>query len=339
MRRHPRSTDGENRVVQLLCSRFGGRSAQIEMGIGDDAAVFRPAGAKEKWLVTTDMLLEDVDFRRDWQTPEQLGWRALAVNLSDLAAMGARPRFYTVALGVPAGTGEKWIGAFYRGMAKVGALHKTVLVGGDLSRSPSGIHITIAAIGESRDRKVVYRSSGRSGDILYVTGALGLAAAGLRLLELGRRRPGSGAERKALDRQRTPMPRCASGFWLAQSGFAGSMIDLSDGLSMDLPRLCRASGAGAEIRTSQLPVFSGSTAWGCDPTSLALHGGEDFELLFSVRAGKARRFEEAYPRRLPPACRIGRLISKPGVYFISEPGNGPRPLAELGFDHFRDARS
>lgn len=335
MHHKPSSRISENRVVQLLRERFAGRSALLEKGIGDDAAVLRLAGSKEKWVITTDMLLEEVDFRREWQTPRQLGARALAVNLSDLAAMGARPRFYLVALGIPSGIGERWIEALYEGLAWVGTRHKAILIGGDLSRSSSGIQITITAIGESLRGKVIGRSGGRAGDLLYVTGILGRAAAGLRLLQQGYTRARSASERRALDAQRTPEPRCAAGLWLAQSGFCGAMMDLSDGLSMDLPRLCDASGTGVEICLSLLPDFPEAAAWGCNPVQLALHGAEDFELLFSIRAEKATRFASAYPRKLPPVTRIGRLTRKLGVVLISAPGRPPRPLAQRGFDHFR----
>jgi thiamine-monophosphate kinase len=335
MRRRPSSSTSENSIVHLLQERFAGRSTLVEKGIGDDAAVLRLPGCREKWVITTDMLLEEVDFRRDWQTPRQLGARALAVNLSDLAAMGARPRFYLVALAVPSGIGERWIEALYEGLASIALRHKAVLIGGDLSRSTSEIQITITVIGESLHGKVVGRSGGTAGDLLYVTGILGRAAAGLRLLELGRRRAGSPSERQALDAQRAPEPRCEAGLWLAQSGFCGAMMDLSDGLSMDLPRLCEASGTGAEVGLSLLPIFAESRDWGCNSLELALHGAEDFELLFSIRADKAARFASVYPRVLSRVSRIGRLTRRRGVVLIPAPGRTARSLEQRGFDHFR----
>ncbi len=326
----------EDQIVRMLRARFSTHSRFLEKGIGDDAAVLSLAGAQEKWIVTTDMLVEGVDFRRGWLTPVELGWRSLAVNLSDLAAMGSRPRCYTVALGVPAGIGRNWIRAFYRGLRSAGTPYNAVLAGGDLSRSPSGVVIAVTAIGESLHRKILYRSGGRSGDLLYVTGVLGSAAAGLALLERGQIRGRTAAERRALAAHRMPVPRCAAGLWLAQCGFVGALMDLSDGLSTDLPRLCDASSVGAEICLSGLPAFREAAAWGCDPGVLALHGAEDFELLFSVRAEKAVRFEAAYPRSLPPASRIGRLTLKRAVVCITAPGESPRPLPPRGFDHFRE---
>lgn len=335
MRRKPSSMTSENQIVRMLQKRFARRSAQVEQGVGDDAAVLRLAGSREKWVITTDMLQEAVDFRREWQTPRQLGARALAVNLSDLAAMGARPRFYLVALAVPAGIGERWIEALYEGLSWIGARYKAILIGGDLSRSASEIQITVTAIGESRCGKVIRRSGGRAGDLLYVTGILGKAAAGLALLQRGHTRARTSSERVALKAHRAPEPRCAAGLWLAQSGFCGAMMDLSDGLSMDLPRLCDASGTGAELVLSRVPVFPEAKAWGCDPLRLALHGAEDFELLFSVRADKAARFASAYPRVLPPVSHIGRLTRKRRIVLLPAPGGPPRPMARRGFDHFR----
>jgi len=280
------------------------------------------------------MLLEDVDFRRRWVTPSQLGHKSLAVNLSDLAAMGARPRFYTVALALPPGTPEKWIESFYQGMIKLARQHGATLIGGDLSRSPAGIQVTITAIGTS-PQKAVLRSGGRPGDMLYVTGVLGMAAAGLALLQRGRTKGKTLPERRALHAHRLPVPRCKEGLWLARSGFVRCMMDLSDGISMDLPRLCEACGVGAELFGTHLPVFHAASKWRCDPVALALHGGEDFELLFAVPARQADRFEAAYPAGFPPISRIGRLRRTPGVVWTPAGATAPEPLAPAGFDHFQ----
>ena len=326
----------ENKLVRLLRERFGRTAAGLKKGIGDDAAVIRPKGAAELWVITTDMLQEDVDFRRGWLTPEQLGHKSLAANLSDLAAMGARPRFYTVALAIPAGTSENWISRYYEGMTRLGNTSGAVLIGGDLSRSSAGIQICIAALGESLGRKLVYRSGGRIGDAVYVTGVLGKSAAGLELLENGCRRGRTEDQRLALDAHRTPQPRCGVGLWLAQRGFANSMMDLSDGLSVDLPRLCVASGVGAEIDSQQVPVFAGCTAWNCDPRELALHGGEDFELLFTSPKRKLAALEASYPRRFPRLTRIGKLTGDASVIGMRSPGKNMKLLPQRGFDHFRN---
>jgi thiamine-monophosphate kinase len=318
----------------MLHRRFGGRSAGLLLGIGDDAAVIAPRGAREHWVVTTDLLLEGIDFERGWMPAEALGHKALAVNLSDLAAMGARPRFYTVALGLPEDITRPWIARLYAGMTALAHRHGARLIGGDLSRSRAGIHVSVTAIGETSGRRYVQRSGARPGDLLFVTGVLGRAAAGLRLLASAPRRRGRLA-REAIDAQRRPEPRSAVGEWLAGHGFARAMLDLSDGLSTDLPRLCRASGTGAEVDLPCLPLFEPAASWGYDPVELALDGGEDFELLFAVRELEAARFEAAYPPHFPRLTRIGRVTRRPGVRSRPEPGGRPTPLPPRGFDHFR----
>jgi thiamine-monophosphate kinase len=319
----------------MLKRRFGRRAAGLVAGIGDDAAVFRPAGAGEDWIVTTDMLVEGVDFRQGWMTAADLGHKSLAVNLSDLAAMGASPRFYLAALGVPAGVSMRWIGDFFRGMTRLAGRHRAVLIGGDLSRSPAGIHVTVTAIGESCGRNIMRRSGGRAGDLLYVTGILGRAAAGLHLLFEGISRSLSPHMREALCAHKTPQPRCREGAWLARSGLVRSMMDLSDGLSADLPRLCSAGGTGAEIHAADLPLFEPARSWDVDALDCALNGGEDFELLFSVPPDCERRLQESYPRRFPPITRIGRLTHGRHVVVMSESGGRARVLQPRGFDHFR----
>ncbi len=312
-----------------------GSGASIVKGIGDDAAVVRSGGSGVCLVVTTDMLLEEIDFRRDWLTPGQLGHKSLAANLSDLAAMGAHPRFFTAALALPFGITPAWVREFYLGMSRLASRYDARLIGGDLSRSPSGIQITITAIGEAPARQITYRTGGHPGDLLYVTGILGMAAAGLALLKQGRRSARNKAERSALNAQRTPEPRCEAGIWLAQNGFAECMMDLSDGLSMDLPRLCEASGVGAEICGDAMPLFDAARAWDCDPREIGLHGGEDFELLFAVSPKKKARLEAGYPAGLPRISRIGRLRREPGVCWVEKTGERPHPLISRGFDHFR----
>lgn len=315
--------------------RYGASGSPIIQGIGDDAAVLRLGSRGEVWALTTDMLLENIDFRREWIEPFSLGCKSLSVNLSDLASMGVRPRFYTVSLGIPKDISERWVLRFYDGLTEVGRRKGARLIGGDLSRSESGIVISIAAMGESLHRKVLYRSGGRAGDVLYVTGVLGRSGAGLKLLEKGLRTSGSRARMDAIRAHREPEPRCETGLWLAQSGMVRCMMDLSDGLSADLPRMCRASGVGAEVHASSIPLFSESASWGCDPLYLALHGGEDFELLFAVPPSRTEALEKAYPARLPKLTRIGELTRDAGKVWLVAPDGKRRRLAELGYDHFR----
>ena len=324
----------ENSIIRLLLERYGAKSPLIKKGIGDDAAVLRPRHAGEYLLVTTDMLLEGIDFRREWTTPRRLGYKSMAVNLSDLAAMGARPLFFTVSLAVPAGISERWILDLYDGLTEPGRSGSAQLIGGDFSHTDGGISISITALGESIKRKVLYRTGGRAGDFLYVTGTLGQSASGLRLLQNGCIRPRSRAQKEAIRIHQSPEARCEAGMWLAQCGLVHCMMDLSDGLSMDLPRICAASGVGAEIQAANLPVFAESKRWDCDPVEMALHGGEDFELLFSVPRSKSRIFEDTYPSHFPKVTRIGRLTRDAGKIWLLEQGKDRSLLLEHGYDHF-----
>jgi thiamine-monophosphate kinase len=325
----------ENKIIQLLQSRYPGCSPLLKKGIGDDAAVIRPPGSCEYWAITTDMLLEGIDFRREWTTSRQLGHKSLAVNLSDLAAMGCRPRFYTVSLAMPQSVKERWIQEFYAGLTSCGSVHGALLIGGDLSGSHNGIMISITALGESLNRKVLYRSGGRSGDILYVTGTLGCSAAGLKLLQAGKMHPGSHAQHEAVHVHRTPEPRCAAGQWLAQSNLVRCMMDISDGLSTDLSRMCAAAHIDVELRLPDIPIFAESRLWNCDPLELALHGGEDYELLFAVPKSKKKLLETNYPPEFPQITEIGTMIEGNGKLWISEPGKKRRRLPVRGFDHFQ----
>jgi thiamine-monophosphate kinase len=335
MPKKPVSPVNENRIIQLLQKFSPKGNPLIKKGIGDDAAVIISGNAKERWVVTTDMLLENIDFRRDWITPGELGYKSLAVNLSDLAAMGAQPRFFTVSLALPSDISEKWILDFYGGLTELSNSKKAWLIGGDLSGSKSGIFMSITALGESRKGKILYRSGGRPGDLLYVTGKLGQSAAGLNLLQNGCIRPRGGPQKEALLSHRKPEPRCETGLWLAQCGFVRCMMDLSDGFSTDLPRMCSESGVGAEIDVSRLPVFSKSSLWNCNPVDLALNGGEDFELLFAVPKKKALLFEKSYPNKFPKITCVGEMTSASNSLWLHDAGKNRRPMLEQGFDHFR----
>jgi thiamine-monophosphate kinase len=323
----------ENRIVRLLQAQYPTADFSLKKGIGDDAAVILPPGAREYWLVTSDMLLEDIDFHRLWTTPRELGRKSIAVNLSDLAAMGAPPRFYTVSLALPQGISERWILEFYAGLAELGGKKGACLIGGDLSSSKSGTLISITAFGESLRRRVLYRAGGKPGDILFVTGVLGISGAGLKILQSGCIRPRSAFQKKAVQAHRDPEPRCAAGLWLAQSGLVHCMMDLSDGLSADLPRMCEESGVGAEIDVSRIPVFTESSLWNFDPLDLALNGGEDYELLFAVPRAKAAMLGKKYPDDLPRITRIGEMTSGEAIW-LHDSGSNRRRLPKGGFDHF-----
>jgi thiamine-monophosphate kinase len=332
---------------------LAGAGDQLVRGIGDDAAVFRSRAGRD-YVVTADLLVEDVDFFRRIAEPAALGHKSLAVSLSDVAAMGARPRFALLSLGIPQTTWEtSFLDDFYDGFLALAGEHNVALVGGDVSRSPDRIVIDSIVVGEVESGRAVLRSGARAGDQIFVTGALGGAAAGLRLLErsltltedLTHELPPEYEEVAA--RQTRPLPRVEWGARVGEAGLATAMIDLSDGLSSDLAHLCRESGVGATIDWSQIPVHAALKSSSgladnsfthtvvADAHQLALHGGEDFELLFTVHPRDLLKL----PRELGgvPVTRVGE---------IAEAGQGLKLLRHQhledlrpgGFEHFHPHR-
>jgi thiamine-monophosphate kinase len=321
----------------------GASSPWLLAGIGDDAAIIREREGCET-LITTDLLVEEIDFRRAYHPPRLLGHKALAVSLSDIAAMGARPRWALISVGLPQEIWDTNFGdAFYDGFFALAERFGVKLIGGDISRTPERIVVDSIVLGEIGRGRAVLRSGARPGDHLFVTGTLGGAAAGLRLLERGAR-PGAESATRARDRRLTerlllrqlrPEPRVGWGALLGRENLATAMIDLSDGLSSDLAHLCRESDVGALIEAARLPV-NPSVAHICgrralDPLALALHGGEDFELLFTVRPRDLSRL----PRSLNqvPATYIGDVTRAAGRIQISE-GRRRWRLRPAGFTHF-----
>jgi thiamine-monophosphate kinase len=278
----------------------------IALGIGDDCAIVRPRGGSQDLLLTTDMLIEGVHFRRATHRAEDVGWKALARALSDLAAMGAEPRFCLLSLALPPWADRSWIDGFYRGFLRLAAGAGAPLIGGDLASAAIAMCDVIACGGAPRGQSL-RRDGARAGDVIYVSGALGGSALGLAT------RSG-----KAWRRHAHPEPRLALGRFLRRAD-ATSAMDLSDGLSIDLRRLSLASKLSAEI--SAPPVFPGATL------EQALHGGEDYELLFTARP------QTRIPPRFKglPLTRIGEMRKGPaGAVHLDGV-----PLVALGWDHLR----
>ncbi|HLY00946.1 MAG TPA: thiamine-phosphate kinase [Candidatus Cybelea sp.] len=309
-------------AIESLCrpERFEGRH-RILLGIGDDAAVWQPSRSHRS-VISTDMLVEGVHFTRELMTLEDAGWRATAANLSDLAAMGAKPVLATVALGVPANRAQAEILEIYRGIAACARQYGIAIAGGDLSRSEA-IAIAITVVGEVRPSNLKTRAGGRPGDVLAVTGPLGAARAGLSGEEAG------------LAALRRPEPRIAEGRFLAASRNVDAMIDCSDGLSTDLSRLCAASGCGAVVEAVPVAPAARDAAVrrGEDPENLALAGGEDFELIVAIRprafSHLATRYAKHFKREL---LRVGVLSKEAGLIWRGS------PLTSTGWDHFARTR-
>jgi thiamine-monophosphate kinase len=328
--------------INSLRQRAGSATQSLVAGIGDDAAVFRSAAGKET-VITADLLVEDIDFRRTTTPPYLLGHKALAVSLSDIAAMGARPLWSLVSIGVPDDIWQTdFVERLYDGVLGLAQRYGVQLIGGDTSRTTDNIVIDSIVTGECAAGTSVMRSGASPGDEIFVTGSLGAAAAGLRLIERGahlaEQNLGDDDSQKLdhiLLRQLRPEPRVGWGMVLGEERLATSMIDLSDGLSSDLNNLCNASGVGALIDSSLLPVddrvqeLCGRRA--LDPLQLALHGGEDFELLFTVKAGNAARL----PRKVDGVeiTRIGEITAAGAGVKISE-GSRTWELKPGGWMHF-----
>jgi len=323
--------------INSLRQRVGSSSQSIVTGIGDDAAVFRNNSGKET-VISTDLLVEDIDFRRSTTPPYLLGHKALAVSLSDLAAMGSRPLWSLISIGVPEDVWESdFIDRFYDGWLELANRYGVQLIGGDTSRTNERTVIDSIAIGECSAGMAVKRTGARPGDQIFVTGSLGAAAAGLRLIERGANLGDEDLQKldHVLLRQLRPEPRVGWGIVLGEERIAASMIDLSDGLSSDLNHLCTASDVGALIDASLLPIdervveLCGRRA--LDPLQLALHGGEDFELLFTVKSANVARL----PRRVDGVeiKRIGEVMSASYGVKISE-GSRIWDLKPGGWKHF-----
>jgi thiamine-monophosphate kinase len=311
---------GEFTLIDFFLSQFP--RARVPVGPGDDCAVLAPSRGAQ--CITTDAVVEDVHFTRAWFSPEDIGHKALAVNLSDLAAMGALPRWFVCALALPRDFSRRELLGLARGMSALAREHGIALVGGNFS-SAGELSVTLTAAGElPPGTPPLLRSGGRPGDVLYVSGTLGEARLGLSQLQAGRRRS------PAILRQKRPLPRVALGRLAAR--FASAALDLSDGLAQDLGHLCRASGTGAELDVERLPVSRAVRAsLGLEG---ALAGGEDYELLLAVPPARTSAFERACLRAQEVITRVGRLTPGPSGHIQATEG---RALSlPAGFDHFQD---
>lgn len=327
------------RLAREIPSRMGARHpVDVPVGIGDDAAVVRAPRGRD-WVVSTDAFIEDRHFLVRLHPPDTVGYKALARAVSDLAAMGAQPRYFLLTLALPARRAAAWLDDFAVGMAGAARLFQMRLIGGDVARDDH-VAAALTVIGEAPRGGVLTRSGGRAGDGIYVTGQLGAAQSGLEtLLSEGARALARYAGSYSLTRHLYPHPRLAIGRLLAERRLASAAMDISDGLSMDLARLCAASRAGAVIHAGTLPIANDerpgtrrgdSPGEGASQLQRALHGGDDYELLFTV----ARRNLSRVPARFGnvPITRIGELTSRRTILF--ETHGRTRPLRPLGWDHF-----
>ena len=300
--------------------------------VGDDCAVI-PKDASTDLLISTDLLVEDIDFRLDWTTPELLGHKSLAVSLSDIAAMGGKPDWGLLSIGIPESLwSAKFLDRFYDGWHELANRHNVKLAGGDISRTPNKLVIDSTVGGNVPSGQALLRSGANVGDGIYVTGPLGGAAAGLRLLNEGKRFASINEEPLAplLAKQLAPTARVELGQLLRESGSVTSMIDLSDGISSDLRHICQAGEVGAVIRANDLPFeaqvmeIAGTVDAMLD---LALNGGEDFELLFTASNEKISQLD------LDGVFHIGEITENTGVVQLDRNGK-LEVLPPGGYRHF-----
>jgi thiamine-monophosphate kinase len=308
-------------IQQIRRAAEAGRSRRsVVTGIGDDCAVLRvPAG--HEMLVTTDFSIENVHFRRDWDPPELIGRRCLTRGLSDIAAMGGEPVAAFLSLAVAADVPQKWVDRFLKGLLQLASEFDVPLAGGDTAQSATGIQADIVVVGSVPKGKAVLRSGAKVGDFIYVTGELGGAGAALARLRA------SQPVGAAYSKHAHPMPQLAVGQWLRRRGLASAMIDLSDGLSTDLEHICEESGVGAEIESALVPKakVEGGKLVALD---LTLHGGEDYELLFTSSGKVPAKVADV------TVTRIGRIVRGSEMRMIGADGKSSK-LKAAGWEHFK----
>ena len=328
---------GEHALIKRIQKRVDHSFPSVILGIGDDAAVIEPKRGTVS-VITTDTLVEGVHFDRSWTSMNAIGHKALAVSLSDLAAMGATPSHVLLSLALPDTTLLREVDDIVDGLLSLAARYKTALVGGNITGSNEDLHVEVTAVGNVKRRRILRRTGAQPGDNLYVTGEVGSAAAGLASLQTPQTGDSSGAGiRDCQHRYLCPEPRVRLGNQLGKNRAARSCIDLSDGLADAVHQLTEAEYLGARIHGESIPLSSGARRWfescGLDPVIAAITGGEDYELLFTAPPNMQRRVEVArkLSGKLPVTC-IGTITKSPSSVLIR---NGKEKALPDGYQHLR----
>jgi thiamine-monophosphate kinase len=325
-------------LIAALAREFGPAPPQVILSIGDDCAALALNGA-DYLLWTIDTLVEGVHFDLAFTSLEDLGWKSLTVNLSDIAAMGGEPGQALLSLGWPPDRDRALALKFAAGLAQAARDYGVNVIGGDTVSSPGGLIITVTLTGRVEARHLLRRAGARVGDLVFVTGFLGEAAAGLEILRQGLDLPPEVRE-PLIEAHLRPRPHLRAGRLLATEGLATALIDTSDGVATDLYHICQASGVGARIPAAGLPVSPRVAATaprlGRDPLRLALTGGEDYLLLFTAPPEAAGPLDQSFARAgLAAPRRLGRIV--PGDRVILETPAGDEDISGQGYDHFRPA--
>jgi len=314
----------ERKFIEGIRAAAKLRSKALICGIGEDGAILRPPAGQEL-LVTTDFTLEGVHFRSDWHSPEVVGHRCLTRGLSDIAAMGGEPLAVFLSLALSPDLAQSWANGFLKGLLKLAKRFHVPLAGGDTGQSPGGVLADIVVLGAVPRNKALLLSGARPGDRVYVTGFLGGSAATLSLLQQGRK-----LRERDYPQHFSPTPRVEIGRVLREKKLATAMIDISDGLSIDLAHLCEESGVGAQAEEAAIPLAQIGVTASAATLPDALHGGDDYELLFTARS------HQRVPARIAgiPITRIGSITRERRLVLLGRDGV-PRKLLPRGWEHFR----
>ncbi len=328
----------ERQLINRIREYAGATADDLIRGIGDDCSVFGKPG-QGPWLVSTDMLVDSVHFDRSWHDPRLLGRKCVAVNLSDIAAMGGDPRFLLVSVSVPGGFSPEWLTTWFEGVMEILAEYNCLLIGGDTVTGKE-LTFSITVIGTQLPEGVLYRSGAKEGDSVYVSGRLGSSAAGLALLkkiqqdEIQTKRD---VWDELFNAHLNPVPQVELGKLLCKSGFVTAMQDISDGLSTDLSHICHESEVGAVIYEEKLPSLPLldplCKEYAMEQRDLVLKGGEDYQLVFTIQEGREKEVENLVAQHLQvPISPIGEICSGQGVVLQSI-GGGAIDITFLGYEH------
>jgi thiamine-monophosphate kinase len=324
---------GEFGLIHRIRKWMTASDPALIQGIGDDVAAIE-VGTKAL-LITTDILIEGIHFNKSWSDPFQLGKKALAVNLSDIASMGGIPKYFLISIGLPKNLSLSFVSAFYRGLKKEANQFRVELIGGDTSLAQK-LTLNICLLGEGKKSDLLFRKGAKVGDDLFVSGTLGDAALGLKILQKkGKTKGAEGLIQKHL----SPHPRVELGQVIAKHHLATAMIDVSDGLLIDTSHLLEESGVGVRIWEDQIPLSRLYQKWihsfSRDPFQFALSGGEDYELLFTAPSEMRKRISSFTHSLRIPITRIGEILpQKAGFHIIKKNGKDYFPK-RLGFEHFK----
>lgn len=332
---------GEFGFIERIAHHGLVRPDGVVCGIGDDCAVFEGRQG-EALLMTSDMMVAGVHFPAEDADPNALGYKLLAVSLSDVAAMGGEPREAVVSAAIPADARVAFLSAVYDGLLSCARAFDVNIAGGDTTQSPGPLVLDLCLLGRAQQEHVCLRSGAREGDRIYVSGSLGDSAAGLALVTGAAVDLPEADRRWLMERHLRPEPRVALGRALAGTGAVTAMIDVSDGIASDLRHICERSGVSATLHRAALPISGPLRAYGAqtgtDPAGLALSGGEDYELLFTVRPDAAGALDGLQGGDVG-LTEIGVVASGPAGVFERSADGGRTPLAARGYEHFRQAQA